>query len=52
MPGSQGALDILDALDLLTGLLATWQGVVLLRTAFFHLVVLSGRVINCWRGKI
>ena len=51
MPGSQGALDILDVLDLLTGLLVTWQGIILLGTAFFHLVVWSGRVFNCQRGE-
>ena len=50
MPGSQGALDIFDALDLFTGSLATWQGIVLLGTAFFLLVVSSGRVCNCQRG--
>ena len=44
MPGSQGALDILDVLDLLTGSLATWQGIVSLGAAFFHRVVLSERV--------
>ena len=51
MPGSQGALDILDVLDLLTGLLATWQDIVLLGAAFFHQLVSSGRVLNCQRGE-
>ena len=46
MPDSQGALDILDVLHLLSGKLATWQGIVSLGAAFLHLVVLSGRVFN------
>ena len=50
MSSSQGALDILDALDL-TGSLATWQGVVLLGAAFFHWLVSSRRVLNCQRGE-
>ena len=50
-PGSQGALDTLDVLGLLTGSLAIWQGIVLLGAVFFHQLVLSGRALNCQRGE-
>ena len=51
MPGSEGALDILDVLGLLTGSLATWQGIVSLGAAFFHLLVSSAMVLNCQGGE-